>query len=778
MRVIALGEAESLDATAVGHKAANLARFAGSYRVPPAFCLPTSVYAELKAALTPEGAAERAALRAGVADGYARLAARLGVPEPRVAVRSSATGEDSAEASYAGQHETILDVRGVDAVVEAVLECWRSVGNERVAAYRKEKGIDASVEVAVLVQQMVDADASAIAFGADPVSGDDTVVVIDGARGLGDKIASGEITPDRYHVRKDTLEIALAEGDALSEHEVREIARLVLDLERENGHAVDVECAYARGELYLLQCRPITTLAASFPVKWDRPEDAKLHWRRDDAHVGAAIPRLVTDYMKHAAAFGLRRRAEIDDLPVWARMEPFFGRTYVAGVRRTPERDMAEHGRSSTARVRARARGFRKVWDEEFVPKLRAHYEWFAETTRLVPSLPLPELADRWDAVFPRVSDIWVMHMLTTGAAYTIMDELAHTYETLVGGTTAEALKITQARAPSLHRLARDMHALVNAYRSGDSAAFERARDAFVAEHGNLGSSGEDMRELPWAEDPALLRAELERRAAIAEEDPDVRAARLIAEGEAVVARARAILKDRPADLATFDDVVAAAIATGPLTEEHNYVIDRQVQSNVGRLMRAVGARMAREGLIAEAADVFLFHVAEISASLREARPMLALERERAAEYAGWRRLRHPPILGSPTPPFPATPSNARVDLIFRTTQDAAGVIKGQPASSGIGRGRARLVRGQRDFEKMKKGDVLVCRSSNVSWIPLFTIAAAIVTDVGGSLSHAAVVAREFGVPAVVGTGVALQTLRDGQLVEVDGDRGTVRSLD
>src|SRR5207237_7478746 len=131
MRVIALGETESLDAAAVGHKAANLARFAARYRVPPAFCLSTSVYAELKGALGPSGADDRAALRAGVADAYASLATRIGVPGPRVAVRSSATGEDSAEASFAGQHETILNVRGVDAVVDAVLECWRSAAHER-----------------------------------------------------------------------------------------------------------------------------------------------------------------------------------------------------------------------------------------------------------------------------------------------------------------------------------------------------------------------------------------------------------------------------------------------------------------------------------------------------------------------------------------------------------------------------------------------------------------------------------------------------------------------
>src|SRR5258706_4468004 len=365
MRAIDLAEREARDPTAVGHKAANLARFAASYRVPPAFCLSTSVYDELKAALTPAGAAERGALRACVADAYERLAGLVRARDPVVSVRSSATGEDSADASFAGQHETILNVSGVDAVVEAVLECWRSAGNERVTAYRKQQGITAPAQVAVLVQQMVDADVSAIAFGVDPVSGDDSVVVIDAARGLGDKIAAGEVTPDRYVVRKSDLSVVGPASGALSEAQAREIGTLTLALERENARPVDVECAFADGVLYLLQCRPITTLASAFPVAWAHPDDAKLHWRRDDAHFAGPVPRLIQDYSKNGAGFGLRRRAEMLHQPLVVRHGWFGGRTYTAAARRHPNGDLETQQRGATARMRAYARGEAQRWNEE-----------------------------------------------------------------------------------------------------------------------------------------------------------------------------------------------------------------------------------------------------------------------------------------------------------------------------------------------------------------------------------------------------------------------------
>ena len=309
--------------------------------------------------------------------------------------------------------------------------------------------------------------------------------------------------------------------------------------------------------------------------------------------------------------------------------------------------------------------------------------------------------------------------MMTTGAAYTLMDELGETYEALTGGTTNDALKLTQGRARRRCSSSSAICATLAApRRSGDEGAFDAARCSVPREpHGNLGSSGEDLRERPWADDPPLLIAELERRAAHPEEDPDERVTRLIAEGDSVEARAREALGDRPEDLAKFEALLDAARATAPLTEEHNYILDRQSNSHVGRVAWMVGERMKREGLINEVADVWLFHVAEISVALRERRAARSRAR-RAAEYAAWCRRRYPKTIGAAAAPAGPVASLARVDLNFRAAQGTEGVIKGVPASSGMRRGGATLVRGLGDFAKMTKGDVLVCRSSNVSWIP------------------------------------------------------------
>jgi pyruvate,water dikinase len=289
-----LGEPACQDPVLAGGKTANLSRLAGKHRVPPGFCLTTAAFkAALAAGVTLDEQVERipmlpAPIDAGLAAAYRALADRCGIPAPAVAVRSSAADEDGLGASFAGQHATYLNVAGADAVAEAVWRCWASARSARSLAYRRQQGLALDATgLAVLVQQLIVADASAIAFSTHPVTGRRDEVVINASWGLGESIVGGTVTPDTYRIRKADLTAAgwhvaekgrmtvattggtrevdvpsfLRARPALTERQAAEIAGLALALEAEMGWPVDIECAYQDDILYLLQCRPITTPA-------------------------------------------------------------------------------------------------------------------------------------------------------------------------------------------------------------------------------------------------------------------------------------------------------------------------------------------------------------------------------------------------------------------------------------------------------------------------------------------------------------------------------------
>ena len=209
------------------------------------------------------------------------------LPELVVAVRSSAVDEDGAAASFAGQHETYLNIVGADAILQAVTRCWESAHSVHALEYRRQQRLSVSrPQLAVLVQQLVAADAAAVVFSANPITGSHDEIMINASWGLGESIVGGTVTPDTFIVRKSDLALAqrviadkqrmtvsvpggtnevdvprfLRKQSSLTDEQVIELARLALTLETTLGHAVDVEGAFAAGVLYLLQCRPITTL--------------------------------------------------------------------------------------------------------------------------------------------------------------------------------------------------------------------------------------------------------------------------------------------------------------------------------------------------------------------------------------------------------------------------------------------------------------------------------------------------------------------------------------
>ncbi len=273
-----IGDPRSFETALVGGKAANLSRLARLYhRVPDGFSVPVTVMAQ----------AHPLDLRHEIAAAISDLIACHRLPDFTAAVRSSAVDEDGAAASFAGQHETYLNVVGADDIIGAITRCWESARSERALEYRRQQGLSVErPQLAVLVQQLVASDVSAVAFSANPITGNRAEFMINASWGLGESIVGGTVTPDTFVVRRSDLavinrviadkqqmtvsapggtrEVAvprfLRQAACLTDEQVVEIAGLAQTLEATMEHPVDVECAYAGGELYLLQCRPITTL--------------------------------------------------------------------------------------------------------------------------------------------------------------------------------------------------------------------------------------------------------------------------------------------------------------------------------------------------------------------------------------------------------------------------------------------------------------------------------------------------------------------------------------
>jgi phosphoenolpyruvate synthase/pyruvate phosphate dikinase len=281
--ILRLSDPASGDPARVGGKAANLSRLAAKHRVPAGFSITAAAYRPDH----PPGTPLPADLEAELAAAYEALSRSSGIPDVPVAVRSSALDEDGDLTSFAGQHETELNLVGIDAVLGAVVRTWASARNERALAYRRQQGLEIEeVRLAVLVQQLVLADTSAVVFSANPVTGSREEIVVTASWGLGESVVSGTVTPDTWVVRKadlavkeerigakermtvavpgGTQEVAvprlLRERASLNGSQVVELAELAVGLEEEMGRPVDIEVAFVGDLLYLLQSRPITTL--------------------------------------------------------------------------------------------------------------------------------------------------------------------------------------------------------------------------------------------------------------------------------------------------------------------------------------------------------------------------------------------------------------------------------------------------------------------------------------------------------------------------------------
>jgi pyruvate,water dikinase len=308
----------------------------------------------------------------------------------------------------------------------------------------------------------------------------------------------------------------------------------------------------------------------------------------------------------------------------------------------------------------------------------------------------------------------------------------------------------------------------------------------YLDEYGWRSDAVYDIADPTWRDDPSIPLATLKSYIGLDEDSsPDVLLQRAIETRDRLQAAARAELASDPEKLARFEVLYEAAKYSNPVTENHAFWIDQLGVTLVRRFTEEVGRRLAGKGLIAAPDDVYMLHYDELVDTLRNGGDRKEVAAQRRAEMQEWAKVSPPPVLGTPPPPPPA-PDPFVEALVVRLLgvmppseePPEPGVLKGVAGSPGVVRGTARVVKSLAEASKLNDGDIMVCEMTLPPWVPLFSVVAGVVADTGGVLSHCAIVAREFELPAVVGTQVGTVTIPEGATVEVDGTKGVVTIIE
>jgi phosphohistidine swiveling domain-containing protein len=418
--------------------------------------------------------------------------------------------------------------------------------------------------------------------------------------------------------------------------------------------------------------------------------------------------------------------------------------------------------------------------------------------------LSLDQLRAHLAEALKRVERMGALHGFVLMPGLFALSQFEELYRELFEGvTTLEALRLTQGfdnkileGDRALWRLSRaalatpEVCAILSANaaddvipaleKSAESQLFLADLRAWLAQYGQRLNSAFALGDPSWIEDPSPAIGYLQAYLAQPEPRLEMEPARLAAGREKAVSEARARLAGYPQQVITrFETLLKAAQVAAVALEDHNYWIDQRLFYHVRRLILEFGKRLAQAGTLAAVSDVFYLTPDELQNS-REA-AMKGLVEECKIKMEHFSHVTPSPMLGTP-PAFKMGDGGPMLRAMFKgemtppnASQPEAQRVKGLAGSAGVARGTARVIHSLAEAGKLQPGDVLVAESTVPPWTPLFATASAVVTDTGGVLCHSAVVAREYRIPAVVGTGNATTTFKDGQMLEVDGDAGTVR---
>lgn len=791
---------DQIEGEPVGGKASGLARLRDmGLRVPEAVVL---VGATLE---TPEDELDEL---------VQKLVERFGAD--RVAVRSSALGEDGVESSFAGQYETVLDVAGAAEIRDAIRVCLESVENARASAYRDARDAQAeesSVPMSIVVQRMVDARVSGVCFTACPVTNRRNRLVIDAIEGLGEALVSGEASPDHEEwLREERVweETQLAgEAPFLRREERTQIAEEAIVAEGRVGEPIDLEWAIDRqGTLQWLQARPITTLAYDPQTLDTMLEEVGDVYTR--CNVGEMMPGAVSPLTYSTCAKGIdvgwqRIKDDIRLPRESAPPRPYLGMSHghlfinMSEGARVSSSVSGTSGDQQSLAICGRLvpevvappppplyvrlpRLLRQAWAIlRPAPRIRRMEELLASGSVPHESTGL----ESWRAVDARMPDLfeaYQLHLVVSSGAGALtpilLGQLAGDAEpsdehhaivasVLSGAKNVESADIAEGAERILHGLlaAADRSASFVDRGAAEARTWLESEDAgevgvlyraYMSKHGHRSLRELDIRQPEWAHDPTPLIRSLQTqlRGRLSSTDAE---------------RSAAVVNTSPPEGAARFDRIQKFAHIAVRNRERCKSLLVGLTTIFKRAYRALGDQLVAEGRLADSDSIyFLFH--EEIETLAAAPPGHALRDEALARreaLAYQETLRFPEVMvGRPQPERPS----------FEGADEQ--LVIGKPVSRGRVEGIVRVVMTLEEAESLEPGEILVAPITDVGWTPYFGVISGLVTDVGSAVSHGAVVAREYGLPAVLNTRNGTSILGTGERVVIDGDRGTIERLD
>ena len=778
----------------------------------------------------------RTGLAPAVRQAVGRFLNRAGLDGRPLAVRSSAVAEDGAGAAFAGVHESHLGVSGLDDVCAAASRCFASLWTPHAVAYRRRMGVaDNATPCAVVLCEMVGDPrrgpaAAGVAFSCDPVTGERQVVTIELAAGRGDAVVQGAVAPQRYAVRRSGPDVDVARLDdtggapVLGDDAIEALAALVLRVHWALGDGdtpQDVEWAHDGRMLWMLQSRPVTRLPRwtfpGVPTRTPTWSDGNIRdsfprplttatWSLLDATAQAIVyasARLV-EYplpsgMQVLRRFGGRPYFDLDSLQ-WSLYDsigilPADTNLTMGGFQ--PEIPVPKgnplRGRAGLARTRRRLRlvGRLRRFQRDAARRIDALIEHARQSRTVDLSIlsddrllarfrdlqalgaeyePVLQLAATYSGVWARALE-WVLELAVRGSARSLVSRLLAASGNVASAEHGFRLQELADRA------AGDAAALA-ALRDPDplawrelppDAPFRIGMDDYLDRFGHRGVFEMELASPRWAEDPHYVLEQVRFHL----EDPPAGDAR---------SRAADVRRRAEAELAAFPVVlrpvarrVLARARRGAALRENAKSGSAAAIALIRQVCLEVGRRLQASGRIGAADDVFHLSIVEVEARLTGAWDGTgagALVADRRARLAAQEKLELPGVIQeSPSADSRASAASAATPVL------EGDAWTGVAAAPGEAEGAACVLRTPHDGGRMGRHDVLVAPSTDPGWTPLFLRASALVTETGGYLSHGAVVAREFGLPAVVNVRDAMRTLTDGDRLRVDGTAGRVTRI-